>query len=214
MYEFITHTWNTVKGACYHDCVYCYMKSIAKRYKKPQPPPFFDEKELKTNLGNGNFIFVGSSNDLFASNIPEEWIEKTLEHCDKFDNKYLLQTKNPARFEEFSGYFRSSDILVTTLETNRHYPIMENVPHPYDRVRAMERLNISAMITIEPIMDFDFPYFVEMIKQCKPQQVNIGADSGNNNLPEPSKEEVLELISELEKFTIVKQKSNLSRLLK
>jgi hypothetical protein len=38
---------------------------------------------LKTNLGKGNFIFVGSSNDLFAASIPAEWVFETLDHCDK-----------------------------------------------------------------------------------------------------------------------------------
>jgi len=32
-------------------------------------------------------------------------------------------------------------------------------------------------------------------------------------LPEPPKEKILELISELKKFTVVKEKSNLKRLL-
>ena len=53
-----------------------------------------------------------------------------------------------------------------------------------------------------------------MIKYCNPKQVNIGADSGNNNLPEPSKEKVLALIDELQKFTTIHNKSNLKRLLK
>lgn len=26
MYKFVTHTWNTVKGECFHNCRYCYMK--------------------------------------------------------------------------------------------------------------------------------------------------------------------------------------------
>ena len=78
MYEFITHTWNTVKGKCIHDCSYCYMKRF-KTLKDIR----FDESELKTNLGTNNFIFVGSSNDLFSDNIPREWIMKTFEHCDK-----------------------------------------------------------------------------------------------------------------------------------
>ena len=34
MYEFITHTWNPIKDRCYHDCAYCYMKSIV-----PNPQP-------------------------------------------------------------------------------------------------------------------------------------------------------------------------------
>ena len=50
MYEFITHTWNTIKGECPHGCSYCYMKRWGK-----QQPVHFDEKELKTDLGIGNF---------------------------------------------------------------------------------------------------------------------------------------------------------------
>ena len=38
-------------------------------------------------------------------------------------------------------------------------------------------------------------------------------DYGRNNLPEPPKEKVLELVSELQKFTIIHNKSNLQRLL-
>jgi hypothetical protein len=55
---------------------------------------------------------------------------------------------------------------------------------------------------------------VKMIRRCNPKQVNIGADSGNNHLPEPSKENLLALIDELKKFTIIDQKRNLARLLK
>jgi len=216
MYEFVTHTWNTVKGECPHNCGYCYMKGIAKRFCKPQSPVHFDEKELETNLGEGNFIFVGSSNDLFAKDIPAEWIQKTLDHCRKFDNRYLFQTKNPARFDDYLRFILRRDILVTTIETNRYYPAMGNAPHPYDRVKAMESpcIRKNSMITIEPIMDFDLPEFLEWMKRCNPEQVNIGADTGNNHLPEPPKEKVLELITALEGFTTVKQKSNLSRILK
>ena len=71
MYKFITHTWNPVKGACSHNCSYCYMKRMSI-----QNPVRFDEKELKT-LINGNFVFIGSSCDLFANDIPGEWIDKT-----------------------------------------------------------------------------------------------------------------------------------------
>ena len=46
------------------------------------------KRNLKTNLGNGNFIFVGSSCDMFAHNIPDKWIRNTMEHCDKFDNRH------------------------------------------------------------------------------------------------------------------------------
>jgi len=52
---------------------------------------------------------------------------------------------------------------------------------------------------------------VEM-KQVKPKWVNIGADSKNHQLLEPSKEKVSALIKELQKFTKVKIKDNLKRL--
>jgi hypothetical protein len=69
------------------------------------------------------------------------------------------------------------------------------------------------MIAIEPVMDFDAMTFSDMILSCKPEQVNIGADSGNNHLPEPPKEKIIELISELRKFTKVVEKTNLRRLM-
>lgn len=209
MYTWVTHTWNTVKGECPHGCTYCYMK----RYGK-QKPVRFDEKELKTDLGSGNFIFVGSSCDLFANDIPTEWIEKTIRHCCKFDNTYLFQSKNPVRFR-CVGFYPEKTRLCTTIETNRWLPeIMKDSPIP-----ALRSLDISSYawdkyITIEPIMDFDLYQLVPLIRRCNPKQVNIGADSGNNNLPEPSKDKILALIEELKKFTTIDQKRNLSRLLK
>lgn len=213
MYEFITHTWNTIKGECLHDCSYCYMKRWGKL-----KPVRFDEKELKTDLGTGNFIFVGSSCDMFAENIPDEWIKKTLKHMEKFDSKYLLQTKNPQRVLDYIDACVITDkcTVCTTIESDSFYPdIMKNSPQPMQRSIAMQELSevIDTYVTIEPILEFNLEHMATMIKRCNPKQVNIGADSGRNNLPEPSKSKVLELVSELQKFTIIHNKSNLQRLL-
>lgn len=214
MYDFVTHTWNTVKGSCPHNCGYCYMKRWGK-----QNPPRLDKSEFKTDLGVGNFIFVGSSNDLFAAEHPEEWILETLKHLEKHDNRYLLQSKNPARILDYIDAAVISDkaVICTTIETNRYYPeFMSNCPLVDNRADAMNIISeiVKTYVTIEPVMDFDLPEMVGLIKRCNPEQVNIGADSGNNHLPEPSKEKVLELIAALEEFTKVKQKANLKRLLK
>lgn len=212
MYDFVTHTWNTIKGKCFHNCSYCYMKRWGS-LKDAR----FDEKELKTDLGENNFIFVGSSCDMFAENIDESWINKTLNHCDKFDNKYLFQSKNPENFFYWMFSLPDNSTICTTLETNRVYPgIMKNAPIPRKRVLTFQKIRIrfEKIITIEPIIDFDLKEFIQMIYNCGPKQVNIGADSGGHNLPEPPKEKILELIQELEKFTIVKQKKNIKRLLK
>ena len=209
MYQFINATWNTVKGECPHGCTYCYMKRWGK-----QKPVRFDEKELKTDLGSGNTIFVGSSCDLFAEDIDLSWIIATLQYCCKFDNTYLFQTKNPERMAFYHKYFPEKTKLCTTIETNRIYPnYMGNTPEPEMRAIQMTQfIKWDAFVTIEPIMDFDLYELVKLIKLCHPQQVNIGADSGNNHLPEPSKEKILALIEELKKFTVIDQKRNLKRL--
>jgi DNA repair photolyase len=214
MYPFIDATWNTVKGACPHNCSYCYMKRWGKLN-----PPRLDESEFKTDLGSGNFIFVGSSNDLFAAEHPDEWTLATLKHCEKHDNRYLLQSKNPARILNYIDAAVISDktVVCTTIETNRHYPdVMGGCPLVDNRADAMNAISevVKTYVTIEPVMDFDLPELVELIRRCNPQQVNIGADSGNNHLPEPPAGKVLELIDALSEFTAVKNKSNLNRILK
>jgi DNA repair photolyase len=221
MYSWITHTWNTVKGECPHGCTYCYMHRWGK-----QKSVRFDESELKTDLNgiypNGhnsrNFIFVGSSCDLFADDIPYEWIKKTIDHCQKhYRNGYLFQSKNPARIINFLPWMPSKSFICTTIESNRFYPeIMGTSPKPSERAGWMKKLkeDFETYITIEPVLDFDLEEMIATIKHCEPKQVNIGADSGNNNLPEPSKDKLLALIDELKKFTVINQKRNLTRLLK
>lgn len=210
MYDFVTHTWNTVKGACPHDCSYCYMKRWGNL-----KPVRFDKRELKTDLGAGNFIFIGSSCDLFADEIPHDWILDTLTKANWYDNRYLLQSKNPARFNR--GYFEDISqpvVFCTTIETNRFYPeVMRASPHPCNRAVAMQKMRVPRYVTIEPILDFDLEPMIELIKRCEPEQVNIGADSGRNGLPEPPSDKVLALIDELSRFTTIARKTNLGRLL-
>jgi DNA repair photolyase len=214
MYTWVTHTWNTVKGECPHGCTYCYMKRWGK-----QKPVRFDESELKTDLGTGKFIFVGSSCDMFAKGIPDLWINKTLKHMEQFDNKYLIQSKNPDRILDYIHCTVISDktVVCTTTESDSYYPeIMKDSPHPMSRSIAMQDISevVDTYVTIEPIMDFHLEHMVKMIRRCHPKQVNIGADSGNNHLPEPSKEKLMQLIEALKEFTIIDRKTNLSRLLK
>ena len=213
MYPFVTHTWNVIKGKCPHDCSYCYMKQFK------QNPIRFDKKEMKTDLGEGNFIFVGSSCDMWAWNINLDWIGHILDHCYKFDkNKYLFQSKNPERFRKFYGYFPDQTIFGTTLESNREYrAIYRGAPRIMQRCAAISMIGgredgEEVMVTIEPILDFDMKEFVDMIYDIEPTWVNIGADSKGHNLPEPPAEKILALIEELKTFTNVRIKRNLRRI--
>ena len=211
MYPFVTHTFNVIKGKCQHDCIYCYMKQF------PQRELHFDKSELNTDLGKDNFIFVGSSTDMWADNVPEKWIKDVLKYCAEFSNKYLFQTKNPGRYlsvEKFN--FPANTIFGTTIETNRNrYLDISNAPPIKDRIRVMNALNfinLKTMITIEPVMDFDLEPFADMLIGARPDWINIGADSKGHNLPEPSRENINKLIKELEKFTTIKIKKNLARI--
>ena len=175
----------------------------------------FDEKELKTNLGEGNFIFVGSSCDMFADEIRDGtcWVERVISHCNEYPkNTYLFQTKDPYNFFRFQGLFMGNTILGTTIETNRDTP--SKAPHTKNRRDAMKDMFRRKMVTIEPIMDFDLEIIVKWMKEIKPEFVNIGADSKGHNLPEPSTEKIEKLIEELRKFTKVNLKANLKRLMK
>ena len=214
MYGFVTHTWNAIKGKCPHDCEYCYMKVF------PQGELRFDEKELKTDLGKGNYIFVGSSCDMFAKEVNDGWITKVIKHCLKYpNNTYLFQTKNPARFFVFKSLLEKLPMLIlaTTIETNRQEELDKicKAPKITDRQYYLGQVDFAdRMVTIEPIMDFDLEVLVNWLKDIDPHFVNIGADSKGHHLPEPSKEKILKLVEELNKFTEIKKKENLGRLLK
>jgi len=219
MHGFVTHTWNPIKGKCPHECSYCYMNKMYKRYGSWLKRFRLDEKCLKDNLGKGNYIFVGSSTDMWCDESKGEWIEQVLEYCKQFpENQYFFQSKNPERFIYYSdrGKFPHKSILCTTIETNNQKNLdkYSKAPDLGSRKYGMICSSHRTMITIEPIMDFDRYLLRNLIWDIKPIQVNIGADSGHNNLSEPPKEKIEELITELKKFTTVHQKENLKRLLR
>ena len=111
MYEFVSHTWNPIKGKCYHGCSYCYMYKLSPKRGEAR----LDAGELANAcLGSGNFIFVGSSIDMFAQDIPDSWIKTVLDYCDEY-NRYLFQSKNPARILEYLDHpvFKRSVVCTT-----------------------------------------------------------------------------------------------------
>lgn len=211
MYDFVTHMWGPVRGRCKHDCSYCYMK------KWPLPPLHIDERDLlKTDLGEGNFIFVCHTIDLFADDVPTEWILRVLGQLRFYPkNKYLLQSKNPHRFLDFDERFPENVLLGTTIETNRDVYVESKAPPYIERAKALALLHeygFETMVTIEPIFDFDLDELVEIVITANPKWVNIGADSKGHKLPEPAKEKVAKLIEALQTKTDVKLKRNLKRI--
>lgn len=216
MSYWVDYTWNPIRG-CQYDCSYCYLKSI----------PGFDftprlvQKELNVKHPEHSIIFVGSTADMFGDFVPSDWIKEVLDKCIGYNNVYIFQSKNPKRFSEFVDYFRYNKdyetipIVGTTIETNREYNI-SNAPSVIERSERMNHLPhvfrrdvIYRFVSIEPIMDFDIGELVNLVLDCHPSWVNIGADSKNHKLPKPDRLKVEKLIVALERYVEVRLKSNI-----
>jgi DNA repair photolyase len=216
MYDWITHTSTHLAGKCPHECEYCSIQDLQKRF--PEQLPYsgelrLKEKEFAVNYGTGKTIFIENCNDLFAEKVPDEWIERILEHCGDYrENTYVFQTKNPARMNEWMHMIPNASLLGCTIETNRENN-RGNAPSRLRRLGAMRGMLGKIFITIEPIMDFDLEIFSAQIIAVKPAFVNIGADSKGHGLPEPSIEKVMELVDFLTEAGIeIREKHNLERL--
>uniref|UniRef100_A0A6M3LU32 Radical SAM superfamily protein n=1 Tax=viral metagenome TaxID=1070528 RepID=A0A6M3LU32_9ZZZZ len=213
MYAWASHTLNFVKGRCPHSCRYCYVRRVGE-----QKPTYFDEIELQTDIGEGKFIFCGSSIDFWAEAIPREWIETGLLKCKLSPkNRWLWMSKNPKRFMDFLDFVNPSNtIFCTTIESDMDH--IEGPPAIDERFNWICKVKSSGFpvaISIDPIMDFDENRLLEMINDIGPQWVSIGADSQGHGLPEPTPEKVRVLLSELGRNKKIEMvvKPNLGRLL-
>lgn len=218
MYQgWVTHTHSHLGGECPHKCTYCYVDSFRRRVPKYQGKLRLIEKELEVNYGKGKTIFIEHCNDLFAEDVPDNYILQIIKHCLRYpENTYVFQTKNPARYadDDFANLFPIASIFGTTIETNRRIPSISNAPRPYKRIAAIQRyVNCHTFITIEPVLDFDVDIFAEWLRIANPDFVNIGADSKGHGLEEPTMEKVQALIDKLNEYGIeIREKSNLERL--
>jgi protein gp37 len=223
MYPWVSHTHAHLGGECPHKCTYCYVDSFRQRVPKYQGKLRLIESQLKVNYGrrsenypNGKTIFIENCNDLFAEDVPMEFIDKILHHCHEFpDNTYVFQTKNPRRLKLLAddGRLPIHSLCGITIETNRNILNIGNAPLPVFRIISAHHLIEKKFITIEPILDFDVVNLSNWIKYIKPDFVNIGADSKGHGLEEPTMEKVQALIDKLNEYGIeIREKSNLERL--
>jgi DNA repair photolyase len=206
-------------GECSHKCIYCYVDS--KKFGRPVKytgPLRLIEKEFNVQYGSGKTIFIENCNDLFASDVPVDFINKILEHCSRWPfNTYVFQTKNPIRFFDKNLIsFPPISMFGTTIETNREIDNIGNAPSPKQRYEAMLKFNKnqSTFITIEPVLDFDVDILAKWIYEIDPRFLNLGADSKNHNLPEPTIDKIHNLVAELHRYGIeLREKHNLKRLM-
>lgn len=213
-------TWNPLAGECPHGCSYCSTKSFyyPEVIKKYSGELRLDENAFKKNLGKGNIWFVCAQNDLFAKEVPDDFIRRVYNHIANYpDNEYWFQSKNPKRMYEWA---KKPYVYGTTIESSAWHNVYfsRSVPHPIDRAfyigKIKKEIGCKTFITIEPILEFNFYNFYILLTGAAPDWINIGADSKKNNLVEPNKLDILKLITLLEGLTEVRIKSNLTRLIK
>lgn len=230
MYENVV-TWNPLAGECIHKCGYCYMQVMRKRYNNPKwfGEPRIDEKALSSlKPKNGSTVFVQSINDLFADNVHGMLISritrKAREYATDRGAKFLFQSRNVVRmlmWAESLGDYKipEGSFIGTTLESDDE-TITGGPYDPLTRCSVLRYISnmvdYNTFITIEPIMSFNLDRMLSLIKLSGVRTVNIGANSkGGSAFQEPTAEEVLALIRELEARGIqVVQKSNLARIMK
>jgi len=216
------YTINLIAGECEYHCDYCYVGNKIGPWlsrmgnTKYCGKPRLIEKEFQVPLvvPDGYVIFVQSCGDLFGHWIPDTWIMRILEHIRNFPQTiFLLQTKNPARFFDFD--IPKNCILGTTIESNRDYGDTK-APLPKERFLAFKEMpeEQELMVAIEPVKDFDLGTMLAWIAVIRPKFVSVGADSGENNLTEPSSQKLKTLLWQMELVTEVRRKKNLNRLLR
>jgi len=218
MYDWVTHMHSHLAGACLHKCSYCYVQKnrfgVSPRYLGDLR---LIESEFGVDYGFNKIIFIEHMNDMFAKEIDRLWIVKILNHCRKYSgNQYVFQSKNPKRMVEFLALFPKNSLIGTTIETNRNMDNISKAPLSMERIEGITQIaaaGFKTFITIEPALDFDAQDFALLIVNAKPSFVNIGIDSKNCGLKEPSKEKILEFIKLLQANNItIKKKINLKRL--
>jgi len=218
MYHWVTHMHSHLAGECSHRCIYCYVDNPnLGRNERFKGPLRIIDAEFDVIYGTDKTIFIEHMNDLFANDVPIEYIFNILMHCKMWpNNTYVFQSKNPILFQKLLDYFNiwpEHRIFGTTIETNRLIPNISNAPTTEERAICMMKLNERKFITLEPILDFDVDILCNWIVDIKPEFINLGADSKGHNLLEPTVEKIMELVAKLHENGIeLREKHNLQRL--
>jgi DNA repair photolyase len=212
-----TPTINPIKGGCKHDCSYCYRKNNRAR-KFYQGEPRFCPEVLKKKIGKNETYFMVSMNDMWQKDIPLDWIHAILDWCSRQDpsNTILFLTKNPIRYRMVQSYYhqlfnKPNFVYGVTLESDIDVICkkMSHAPPPIKRIEEMVKLKgVRKFVSIEPICEFSCS-FAERVREIAPEFVYLGYNNWirNAHLLEPSLSSTRYLISQLYKFTEVREKT-------
>jgi len=188
-------------------------------------------------LPNGK-VFISPYNDIMTLpkndiseilgvvyNSSEYWFDRdVIGHKEKNNFGIILQTKDPAQYFNYLDLIPQGSWLGTTIETNLNALYIDcniskapNVRHRFWDFKPLthKRNRYKIFVTIEPIMQFEYG-LVQYMNELKPDIVFIGANTSKIQLPEPTSEELINLIYSLYEIVgadNVYLKSNIRRLI-
>jgi len=175
--DWTDYTWNPISG-CLHNCDYCYMKRMEKRFKGITVPAFHSERlENIYRIKKPSKIFVGSSGDMWGEWVPREWINEVLDIAALNDqHTFQFLTKNPAEYNHWDLFEMGNCWFGTTVDgtpkTSMNLAtLLTAIPYSIVKFASFEPL--LAPVNIEPI-------YMDML-----DWIIIGADStkGSNKPP-------------------------------
>ena len=203
MFKSVGWTWNPL-GGCSHDCKYCYAAQLMKRWGKDFTPNFRSNFLEDKMPEDHSWIFVGSMGDTFCEGMKTEWIEQLFTFIERYsgNNKFLLQTKNPRRFENYElEKIKHKVILGTTLETTGNTSTFSSAPSPIERftyLRMMKRNGFKTFLSLEPLADFGFNTMVRWIAAIEPEAVEIGLENYTKYTTPPPEKKIRSLLDWLD----------------
>lgn len=209
MFASVGWTWNPCAG-CIHACPYCYAKRLRAQWGQGFEPVFRGHF-LKDKLpDDGTWIFIGSMGDTFCKAFTNDQILAVLDVIENYEGscRFLLQTKNPARFRTHAIYpaldrIRGKILVGTTLETNRD--TLGLAPSSFLRrgdMIVMKEHGFDTFLSLEPLADFDLIEFTGWITQIWPEAVEVGLENYTHFLEPPKDSKIRSLIDFFESVGI------------
>jgi DNA repair photolyase len=114
MYPDMDLTTNPIRGVCPFGCIYCYIRNgPANENEHYQRNPHIVEELILRPMPKGKRIFVGSSIDMWAPEIPGTWIEDVLEWC------YLSVVPESSECNDFLFQSKHATIISTNRSAKR-----------------------------------------------------------------------------------------------
>ena len=217
-----TKTWNPFVG-CLYDCVYCepsfkrQLKRVAWRIRCNEClhyTPHYHPERLNRIPSGCEIVAVNLTGDIRFC--KASFVRKIFKAIDNTKRRrvptYYFQSKDPIVFNRYLDWFNDNTdkvILLTTLETNRDegYEKISKAPLPSKRFKDFYELDYPRkVVTIEPVLDFDFDEFIEWFRKLRDQEsleyVWFGFDSKKCDLPEPTIKQAQRFVGTLNMFEI------------